>query len=156
MVKLFCKLIQVTFRAMTAMCILMALLSTAWVAYRGSRPMSIPQAPAGITYWQFMADRLQAAREVRPARCGPGMFSFFLAAGPLYSAVYTYVGMRPESTLARHTQPDSNIPTGVAGAQWSEAPGIWWTVVERISWSTLMHQGPGCKMRSVNFPLGKP
>jgi hypothetical protein len=87
--------------------------------------MSIPQVPAGISYWEFMQDRLDAAKEVEPARCGTGKLVFFVAVTPFYSALYTYVGIHPDGFLAKVTMRDSNIPTGVADAGIAEVPAIW-------------------------------
>ena len=87
---------------------------------------------------------LDAAKEVRPGRCGYGMFGFLALAGPFYSMLYTYVGIHPDSFLAHVTQPDPSIPRGVAGAAWCQVPEIWWLVVEKLSWSALARPGPGC------------
>ena len=57
--------------------------------------------------------------------------------GPIYSVVYTIVAINPDSTLAKLTAHDPDIPAGVTGAKWYEVPGIWWGVVERLSWTIL-------------------
>ncbi len=57
--------------------------------------------------------------------------------GPIYSVVYTVVAVNPESMLAKVTAPDPDIPKGVEKAKWSEIPGSWWGVVERLSWTML-------------------
>ena len=121
-----------------------------FVAYRGSQPMNLPQVPGGMSYWQFMRDRIDAAKEVRPGRCGYGMFGFLALAGPFYSVLYTYVGIHPDSFLAHVTQPDPSIPRGVTGAAWYQVPEIWWLVVEKLSWSALARPGPGCNFRAVS------
>jgi hypothetical protein len=69
--------------------ILAVLLSYAFVVYKGSQPMSVPQAPKGMTYFEFIQDRVEAAKVVKPARCGWGMFLSLAALGPIYSVVYT-------------------------------------------------------------------
>ena len=148
LLKLFLILIKLVRTAI--MLILIA--AILFIAYRGNQPMSVPGAPAGITYWQFMADRVEAAKEIKPARCGFGMFGFLILVGPFYSGLYTYVGIQPDSFLARVTQRDSSIPKGVAGAAWFQVPEIWWKVVERLSWSALTKQGPGCNFRAVKKP----
>jgi hypothetical protein len=46
--------------------------------------------------------------------------------------------------------PDPDIPKDVAGANWSEVPGIWWRVVERLSWTILGKKSRfGCQFRPV-------
>ena len=57
--------------------------------------------------------------------------------GPVYSFVYTEVGIHPHGFLARGTASDPDIPKDVAGAKWYEVPGILWNTVERLSWTML-------------------
>jgi hypothetical protein len=72
------------------------------------------------------------------------------ALGPIYSVVYTYVAIHPDGFLDQVTAPDPDIPTGVAEATWYEVPGIWWNVVERLSWTMLGKPHPyGCQFRQV-------
>lgn len=120
-----------------------------FVAYKGSQPMQMSQVPAGMTYWQFMADRVEAAKEVKPSRCGWGMFLSLAVIGPLYSAVYTEVSIHPDGFLAGVTAPDPDIPKGVENASWNQVPHIWWGVVERLSWTMLGKVNPGCHFRPV-------
>ncbi len=125
-----------------------------FVAYKGNQPMRVSQVPAGMTYWQFMGDRIEAAKEVKPSRCGWGMFLSLAALGSLYSAVYTDVGIHPNSFLARVTAPDPDIPKGVENASWDQVPHIWWSVVERLSWTMLGRANPGCRFRPVAIVPG--
>ncbi len=120
-----------------------------FVAYKGSQPMQVTQVPTGMTYWQFMVDRIDAAKEVKPSRCGWGMFLSLTALGPLYSAVYTDVGINPNGFLAIVTAPDPDIPKGVENASWDQVPHIWWSVVERLSWTMLGKANPGCRFRTI-------
>ncbi len=114
--------------------------------------MSVPQTPKGMTYFEFMQDRIDAAKVVKPARCGIGMFASLAALGPFYSVLYTYVAVEPESFLARVTAPDPDIAKGAEGAGWNEVPGIWWKTVERLSWTMLRPTNTGCKFRAVAIP----
>jgi hypothetical protein len=57
--------------------------------------------------------------------------------GPIYSVAYTDVAIHPDGFLAKVTTPDQDIPKGVANASWIETPGVWWNVVERLSWTML-------------------
>jgi len=43
---------------------------------------------------------------------------------PIYSIVYTKVGIHSDGFLARGTAPDKDIPKDVAGAMWYEVLGI--------------------------------
>ena len=63
--------------------------SILFVAYKGNQPMQVPEAPKGITYFEFVADRIDAAKTVEPSRCGWGMMFSLAALGPIYSFVYT-------------------------------------------------------------------
>ena len=124
--------------------------SILFVVYKGNQPMQVPQAPKGMTYFEFMADRIDAAKTVQPSRCGWGMIASLAVLGPIYSVVYTEVGIHPDGDLARGTAPDPDIPKDVAGAKWYEIPGIWWNTVERLSWTMVGKPAAyGCKFRSV-------
>lgn len=120
-----------------------------YVGYKGNQPMAVDQAPKDMTYFEFMSDRLQAAKTVKPARCGWGMMLSLAALAPIYSINYTWVATHPDGFLAKVTAPDPDIPLNVAGASWHEIPGIWWTVVERLSWTMLAKHHPGCNLGSV-------
>jgi hypothetical protein len=128
--------------------------SILFVAYKGNQPMQVPQAPKGMTYFQFMSDRMDAAKTVEPSRCGWGMMLSLAVLGPIYSVAYTEVGIHPDGFLARGIAPDADIPVGVTGAKWYAVPGIWWNTVERLSWTMLGKPAArGCKFRAV---AGKP
>jgi len=36
--------------------------SILFVAYKGNQPMQVPEAPKGMTYFEFVADRIDAAK----------------------------------------------------------------------------------------------
>ena len=120
-----------------------------YIAYKGNQPMSVPEAPAGMTYFEFLQDRAEAANVVRPARCGWGMFLSLATLGPMYSVAYTETAIHPGGFLAGVTAPDPDIPQGVENATLLETPGIWWNVVERLSWTMLGKQHGGCRFRPV-------
>jgi len=148
MIGMLFKLIGALIKAMVILAICSSIL---FVAYKGNQPMNVPQAPKGMTYFEFMSDRIDAAKTVKPSQCGWGMILSLAALGPIYSAVYTEVGIHPDGFLARGTAPDPDIPKGVSGARWYEVPGIWWNTVERLSWTMLGKPAIyGCKLRSVN------
>ena len=146
------KRLHVFFKIFKNTLLLLLMATILFIAYRGNQPMSVPQAPEGMTYWQFMADRLDAAKSVQPSRCGWGMMLSLAALGPIYSVVYTSVGINPEGSLAKVTAPDSDIPKNTAGAAWYEIPDIWWKTVERLSWTMLGKPSSyGCKLRPVQI-----
>ena len=84
----------------------------------------------GMTYRQFMRDRIGAIREL-PAKCQQMHFAGYLLAVPLYPVLYTYVGLFPDSFLAQHTQPHPAIPKNV---KLVDALNTWWSLVEIVSW----------------------
>jgi len=121
-----------------------------FVSYKANQPMMVKEAPAGMTYVEFIQDRIDAAKTVEPSRCGWGMMLSLAVLGPIYSVVYTTVAVNPDGKLAKMTASDPDIPKGKAGAKWSEFPGIWWGVVERLSWTMLGKQTSfGCSFRTV-------
>lgn len=129
--------------------LLAALAGILFIVYRGNQPMQVPEAPKGITYFQFMTDRFDAAKTVRPARCGTGMIGSLFALGPFYATLYTHVAMNPDGFLAKVTAPDPDMPRFVSDARWNETPEIWWATFERLSWTMLARRHPGCTFRPV-------
>ena len=130
--------------------ILMICSSILFVAYKGNQPMDVPQAPKGMTYFEFIGDRIEAAKTVKPAQCGWGMILSLAAVGPIYSVDYTEAGIHPDGVIARSIAHDLDIPEGVEGAPWYEVPGIWWDTVERLSWTMLGKPAAhGCRLREV-------
>ena len=121
----------------------------AFVAVKGNQPMRISQVPAGMTYREFIQDRLDAAREVHPQRCGVGRLVTYVALAPAYSVVYTQIGLNPGGVLDRVSQPDPNIPVGVQDTPWYEVPDLWWGVFERITWSILGRHTSACNFRPI-------
>ncbi len=136
-------------KAISLALILAIVIPCLYVGYKGNQPMSIPQAPKGMTYFEFIQDRVEAAKVVKPARCGWGMFVSLATLGPVYSIVYTDVAVHPEGFLAKVTAPDPDIPKGVENASWFEVPEIWWKVVERLTWTMLGPSNIGCRFRPV-------
>jgi hypothetical protein len=124
--------------------------SLIFIGYTANQLMDVAGAPSRLTYVEFIKDRFDAAQTVKPSRCGWGMMLSLAALGPIYSLVYTEVAIHPGGFLDQVTAPDPDIPTGVAGAEWYEVPGIWWNVVERLSWTMLGKQSSfGCQFRPV-------
>jgi hypothetical protein len=80
---------------------------------------------------------------MKPARYGWGMFLSLAALRPVHSAVYAEVALHPDGFWAKVTAPDPDIPVGVQDASWLEVPGIWWGVVELLSWTMLGKSNAG-------------
>ncbi|MEL7590821.1 MAG: hypothetical protein AAGU17_05955 [Anaerolineaceae bacterium] len=70
-----------------------------FIGYKANQPMNIVGAPKGMTYVEFIQDRLEAAKTVEPSRCGWGMMLSLAALGPIYSVVYTEVAIHPGGFL---------------------------------------------------------
>lgn len=112
------------FRVILTLVIIAGFILVAFVAYKGSQPMQLADAD-GMTYWQFVRKRIAVISEL-PAKCQQLHFTGFAIAVPLYPALYTVVGLYPESYIARHTQPDPSIPKDIDG---SEAQDTWCSLI---------------------------
>ena len=134
-------------RVLLAIVLIAVLVLVAFVAYKGSQPMQQVDAN-GMTYWQFVRERLVAIREL-PAKCQQMHFTSFAIAVPLYPALYTLVGLYPDSYIARHTQPDPSIPKKI---NWSNALNTWWSLVEDVSWEAWVTQHLPSVMPECNLP----
>jgi hypothetical protein len=144
------KLLQIARFCLHKITLLIFVASLIFCTYSGSQPMSVAEAPEGMTYFEFIQDRVDAAREVKPQRCGWGLMLVLGTFGPIYSVVYTSAGILPDGFLGRLAAPDPDIPTGVTDAPWYQVPEIWWNTVEHLSWTILADQGPhGCQFRPV-------
>lgn len=116
-------------RVILAIVLIAGLILIGFVTYKGSHPM--PQAGAsGTTYWQFMSERIAAIRALT-SKCQQLYFTSYIIAIPTYPMLYTYVGMYPDSFLAKHTQAHPAIPKNIKLAN---APDTWWSLVEIVSW----------------------
>lgn len=148
--RFFVNLIQ---KGVLLVVILSLLFSCTFIAQKGNQPMSVLQVPKGMTYFEFMQDRINAAKELKPV-CGVGIFASLAILGPFYSALYTYVAIRPDSSVAKVTAPDPDIARNVTGVRWTEIPDVWWKTVERLSWTMLKPSTMGCKFRPVEPATG--
>lgn len=88
--------------------------SILFVSYKGKQPMQVPEAPDGMTYFEFMAERIDTAKTIEPSRCGWGMILSLTVLGPIYSVVYTEAGIHPEGVIANGIASDPDIPKNVA------------------------------------------
>ena len=157
MIRSFFSALGMLMRLLLALVLIAGLVFVAFVTYRGSQPMQLASAD-GMTYWQFVRERIGAIRDL-PAKCQQLHFTSFAIAVPLYPALYTYVCIYPESYLARHTQPDPSIPKDIG---WSDAPDTWWRLVEDVSWEAWVTQHlptvmPECNLKPPSIPaVSKP
>jgi hypothetical protein len=147
--KLIGLLFGMIIKAISLVVILVIVLTCLYIGYKGNQPMSVPQVPQDMTYFEFVQDRIAAAKELK-LTCGVGMFASLAILGPFYSVLYTYVAVQPDSFIARVTAPDPDIDRSAAGASWTEIPDVWWDTVERLSWTMLKPSSIGCKFRPVN------
>ncbi len=116
-------------RAFLSAVLIFVLVLGSFIAYRGSQPMGIKEAH-GLTYWQFVSNRVNAI-EAMPSKCQRMHFTGFAIAITIYPTLYTYIGLYPDSLLARHAMPDPHIPKHV---NWPDVPNTWWSLVESVSW----------------------
>ena len=138
------------------LCLVAVISCVLFIGYRGNQPMQVPGAPKGMTYFEFMADRFDAAKTVKPARCGTGMIGSLFALGPFYATLYTHVAMNPNGFLAKVTAPDPDMPKNVSEAKWYDTPGIWWNTFERLSWTMLAERHQGCNFRRIRAITHRP
>ncbi len=141
--------LRLCFRLLGLATLAAGLVFVAFVVYKGARPMHIQEA-YGMTYWQFMRDRIGAIRQL-PSTCQQLHFTGYALAVPLDPIRYTVVGVFPNSFLEGHLQPDSSIPKGI---RWFDAADVWWLLVETISWEaweTPHVPGilPECNLRAI-------
>ena len=129
MFRIILSALSIVIRIFAILIVIAGLVFAGFVAYRGSQPMQI-KAANGMTYWQFVSDRIKAIHELS-ARCQQLHFTGYFLSVPLYPALYTFIGLFPDSFIARHTQPDPAIPKSI---HWYEVPDTWWSLVETISW----------------------
>jgi hypothetical protein len=126
------------FRILLVLIIVIAVSIAGFVVIKGSQPIGMvgadPNGNSGVlgdmNYWEYMANRLQASSET-PANCHRTRLVYLAIALPVYPAIYTYVALFPESSVATHMQPSPLIPESIS---WREAPETWWQLVKEISW----------------------
>ena len=148
MIRSLFSVLRLLIHATLALILIAGLILFAFVAYKGSQHMQQVSAD-GITYWQFMRERIGAIREL-PAKCQQMHFTGYMIAVPIYPILYTYVGMFPDSFLARHTQPHPAIPEDV---KLVDAPATWWSLVETVSWDAWVTQHVPYIMPECNLKL---
>jgi len=107
------KTFQFVWKALGRLLVLVICLGLLFTVYKANQPMSVPDAPQGMTYFEFIQDRIDAAKAVEPSRCGWGMMLSLATLGPIYSVIYTAIAIHPDGQLAKMTASDPDIPKGV-------------------------------------------
>jgi len=153
MTNIISKFFNTLFRLMVLFVLLSLAACGGFIGIQGNQPMDLPQAPKGMTYFEFIQDRMDAAHEIQPARRGVGKMTFFALVTPFYSVLYTWVGVHPDGFIAKVTARDASIPKDAKGAGWDRIPDIWWETLMRLSWSALARRTPVCNFRPVRAPV---
>ena len=107
-------IIHVLWKALWNAVVVMVCASLISIGFKANQPMDVTGVPKGMTYVEFIQDRLDAAQTVKPSQCGWGMMLSLAVLGPIYSVVYTDVAIHPDGFLDKVTAPDPDIPSGVA------------------------------------------
>ncbi len=89
-----------------------------FVSYKANQTMMVAGAPEGMTYVEFIQDRINAAKTVEPSRCGWGVMLSLAVLGPIYSVVYTAVAIYPNGKVAKVTASNPDIPKGAEVVNW--------------------------------------
>jgi len=81
------KLIMFIMKMFRKIVIFMICIGLVFIVYKANQPMAVADAPEGMTYVEFIKDRIDAAKTVEPSRCGWGMMLSLATLGPIYSVV---------------------------------------------------------------------
>jgi hypothetical protein len=102
-------IIHIIWKALWNAVMVIVCASLIFIGFKANQPMDVAEAPAGITYVEFIQDRFDAAQTVKPSRCGWGMMLSLATLGPIYSAVYTGVAIHLGGFLDQITAPDPDV-----------------------------------------------
>ena len=131
--KMLGRLVNFLVRLVLTLLIVATLTLAGYVAVRSSQPVGLDSvtttSQSEMNYWHYMADRLDASRQT-PTNCHRTRLIYLAIALPMYPALYTYVALYPESSLAHHIQPSPLLPEPVT---WQQVPETWWRLVEQVS-----------------------
>ena len=117
--------------------ILMICSSILFVAYKGNQPMKVSQVPKGMTYFEFIGDRIDAAKTVKPASVDGGC-CYLLEHLDLFILWFTRrlefirMGLLLEASLMiwislKGLKEHRGMRfRGFGGIQWSDFPGRCW------------------------------
>lgn len=135
--------------------------------YRSGQPMVVPEAQ-GMTYREFLKERINAARAVDDARAANGENRICLNTDVYFLLPMLYFSDAPSLTLAA-LYPDSkfgrmieagdsyfyrNVPTSREPKLLNILP-LYWEAVERNNWTFLVIRGAKsyyCSMPPVTYP----
>jgi len=135
--------------------------------YRSGQPMVVPEAQ-GMTYREFLKERINAARALDDARVANGENRICLNTEVFFTLPGVYFLLATQVTLAA-LYPDSNFARSVEGGdsyfyrnvptsrepEWRNVLPLYWEAVERKSWTFLVIRGAKsyyCSMPPVTYP----
>ena len=135
--------------------------------YRSGQPMVVPEA-RGMTYREFLKERINAARALDDARVANGENRICLNTEVFFTLPGVYFLLATQVTLAA-LYPDSNFARSVEGGdsyfyrnvptsrepEWRNVLPLYWEAVERKSWTFLVIRGAKsyyCSMPPVTYP----
>jgi hypothetical protein len=136
-----------------------------WAYYRGTQPMTIPEA-RGITFWQFIMDRWETQKDVDarvsalPQYLGcRNDILYYLPINFRGAANYAYASLNPDSKMAfafkywEEQKPDEVLPK-LKTVNIAEVPNAFWDYFERAYWRALVvidYMAAECKLGPVNY-----
>jgi hypothetical protein len=136
-----------------------------WFFYRGSQPMTIPEA-RGITFWQFIQDRWTASKEADARVSALPQYLgcrndvlYYLPLNLRGSFNFAYASLNPESKMAyafkywEDQKPDKVLPK-LEAVNLAKVPDVFWTYFERAYWRALVsidYLAAECKLGPIDF-----
>src|SRR5450759_1205929 len=121
-------LIHLVWKVFVNAIIVLVCISLIFIGYKANQPMTVAGAPKGMTYVQFIQDRLEATRTVQPARCGWGLFIRWIMPGPPSIQTAFWRKLLPQTRIFLKALP------GQAGMKSLVSGGIWWNDFSGPCW----------------------
>ena len=135
--------------------------------YRSGQPMVVPEAQ-GMTYREFLKERINAARALDDARVANGENRICLNTEVFFTLPGVYFLLATQVTLAA-LYPDSNFARSVEGGdgyfyrnvptsrepEWRNVLPLYWEAVERQTWTFLVISDAYskiCPVTPVTYP----
>lgn len=124
------KLIMFIMKVFGKTIILMVCIGLVFVVYKANQPMTVPDAPQGMTYVEFIKDRIDAAKTVEPSRCGWGMMFSLATLGPIYSLCIQrlrLIQIVPWPWVLLPIRISRRVLKVRSGTKSREFGGVWWS-----------------------------
>ena len=138
-----------------------------YCVYRSGQPMVVPEA-RGMTYREFLKERINAARALDDARVANGENRICLNTEVFFTLPGVYFLLATQVTLAA-LYPDSNFARSVEGGdsyfyrnvptsrepEWRNVLPLYWEAVERQTWTFLVISDAYskiCPVTPVTYP----